>query len=224
MNEEPVYLQIAALLHGQIADGTLKPGAFTPNAEELRRTTGHGIAACQKAIRELVMRGELVRWPHRNSRPAVPGTTRDSQPITNAQALSNELCTRRSEAGLTQIELAELTGFSLTAIGHAETGRLWHSRSFWEAVDAVLNAEGKLLRRYTAFKDVPTEPAQFLPKVAVLSGKPLDAAGIAEALRKAVKIVDETLPWQDDVYDDRTELRKVAFELAFAKMMSVYEG
>jgi hypothetical protein len=37
--------------------------------------------------------------------------------------------------GLTQPQLAAVTGMSVTSIGHAETGRLWQSRRFWELGD-----------------------------------------------------------------------------------------
>jgi hypothetical protein len=41
---------------------------------------------------------------------------------------------------------------SVTTVGHAETGRLWQSRHFWEQADAVLGADGDLLRRHDAFR------------------------------------------------------------------------
>lgn len=222
MNSEPAYLQIAALIRSQIADGTLKPGDSAPSASGLSKLTGHNIAACQEAVRVLVQRGELVRWPSKNSRPVVPGTASDGKAVTNAHELSNELRALRKKAGLMQVELAALIGVSDTAIGHAETGRLWHGRKFWETADAVLDAKGALLRRYAAYKDAATAPTQFPPSV-IFVRRPLDTEGIAEALLKAVKIVDETLPWQDDASGDRTELRKAALEATFAKIVSLAE-
>ncbi len=38
----------------------------------------------------------------------------------------------------------------MTTVGHAETGRLWQSRRFWEKADAVLDAHGELLRLHDA--------------------------------------------------------------------------
>jgi transcriptional regulator with XRE-family HTH domain len=45
-----------------------------------------------------------------------------------ARALSSSLASCRRAAGLTQPQLAAVTGMSVTSIGHAETGRLWQSR------------------------------------------------------------------------------------------------
>jgi Helix-turn-helix domain len=55
-------------------------------------------------------------------------------------------CFRRA-AGLTQPQLAEVVGVSVTSVGHAETGRLWQSRRFWEHVDKGLSAGGELTGR-----------------------------------------------------------------------------
>jgi hypothetical protein len=52
----------------------------------------------------------------------------------------------RHASGLTQPALSALTGYSVTTIGHAETGRLWQSRDFWEKTDLTLTAGGKLTR------------------------------------------------------------------------------
>jgi DNA-binding transcriptional MocR family regulator len=221
VNREPAHLTIAAMIRGQIADGTLEPGGFAPSIRELRRITGHDKSTCQKAVRELVIQGELVRWPYRTSRPTVPGTTVDSKAITNAQALSKGLRTRRGESGLTQEDLAELIGFSVTAIGHAETCRLWQAKDFWEKVDDVLEAQGALLALYDRYKSNPGAPAV---APAVMDKDSLGHSKIAEALRDAVKVVDEILPWQPGQADDRMELRKVALEVTFAKIMSSSDG
>jgi hypothetical protein len=53
---------------------------------------------------------------------------------------------------LTQPALAALTGYSVTTIGHAETGRLWQSREFWEKADLALAAGGELTRLYHAYR------------------------------------------------------------------------
>jgi DNA-binding transcriptional regulator YhcF (GntR family) len=217
--QEPPYMQMAAMIREQIADGTLKPGDFAPSAAELRKATGHDVATCKRTIRELVMRGELVRWPHKNSRATVPGTTNN---ITNSQALSNELRIRRIKAGLIQAELAELMDVSVTTIAYAETCRLSQSRHFWEKADDVLNAQGALLALYETYKSNPEGPA-----VMDKDSSDKDSSGhskIAEALRDAVKIVDETLPWQPGASDDLTELRKAALEMTFAQIMNSSDG
>jgi hypothetical protein len=64
------------------------------------------------------------------------------------QRLSRGLAARRRAAGLTQPELAALIGVSVTSIGHAETGRVWQSRAFWERADGVLLTNGALLQLY----------------------------------------------------------------------------
>jgi len=65
--------------------------------------------------------------------------------------LSGALAGRRHTFGLSQLELAEIIGYSETTIGHAETGRLWQSRTFWETADKALTADGKLLSLYDAY-------------------------------------------------------------------------
>ncbi len=44
---------------------------------------------------------------------------------------SRALAAERRAAGMTQEELAEKLGVSVTTVGHGETGRLWHGRGFW---------------------------------------------------------------------------------------------
>ena len=41
---------------------------------------------------------------------------------------------------------------SVTTVGHAETGRLWQSRHFWEQADKALDADGALLRLHDAYQ------------------------------------------------------------------------
>jgi hypothetical protein len=48
---------------------------------------------------------------------------------------------------------------SVTTAGHAETGRLWQSRRFWETADAVLDAHGELLKLHDVHRTA-TVPAQ----------------------------------------------------------------
>jgi hypothetical protein len=45
---------------------------------------------------------------------------------------------------------------SVTAIGHAETGRLWQSRRFWEHVDKGVSAGGELLVLHDAYRAAAT--------------------------------------------------------------------
>jgi hypothetical protein len=151
--QSPVYLTVAALVRGQVADGTLKPGQLAPSAQELHRSTGCGIVACRKALQALVASGDLVRGPGRGSRPRIVGDPQNAQ-LPGADAagdLSVALADRRRAAGLIQPELAALLGVSVTSVGHAETGRLWQGRAFWERADETLSAGGELLARYDAY-------------------------------------------------------------------------
>jgi hypothetical protein len=55
--------------------------------------------------------------------------------------------------------LAALTGYSVTTVGHAETGRLWQARAFWEKADLALAADGELTRRHEAHRAALADPA-----------------------------------------------------------------
>jgi DNA-binding XRE family transcriptional regulator len=97
-----------------------------------------------------------------NARPRVPATDHHGQTLADAKrALSAALATHRRTAGLTQAKLAERISLSVTTIGHAETGRTWQSRPFWELADKVLNASGELLRLHDACRaaEVAGDPA-----------------------------------------------------------------
>jgi hypothetical protein len=61
-------------------------------------------------------------------------------------------------AELTQPQLAELTGVSVTTIGHAETGRLWAVSPLLEARGQGVNAGGELLRPHDAFRAAEVAP------------------------------------------------------------------
>jgi DNA-binding GntR family transcriptional regulator len=151
----PKYLRVAAAVRRQIADGTLRPGQPAPSGAELSRAFGFSTLTCRKALRALIADGLLVPGPSRNARPrvadpAAPDLERDLADA--ARALSAGLAARRHAAGLTQVELAELARVSVTTVGHAETGRTWQSRRFWERADAALHAAGELLRLHDAYR------------------------------------------------------------------------
>ncbi len=144
----PKYEQVAASIRAQIADGVLLPGQSAPSGEALARATGYSALTCRKALRMLVESGVLAPGQSRNSRPRVPvaATTPNERTLSEAgRALSFALVARRRGSALTQVELADAIGFSVTTVGHAETGRLWQSRQFWERADKGLDANGELL-------------------------------------------------------------------------------
>jgi hypothetical protein len=61
---------------------------------------------------------------------------------------------------MTQPELAAKVQMSVTTVGHAETGRLWQSRTFWVHADEVLGGGLlELFRLYSAARAGMTSPA-----------------------------------------------------------------
>jgi GntR family transcriptional regulator len=144
--------QAADLVRARIADGSLKPGMTAPTGEQLARETGFHVLTCRAALRILLDEGALTRVS-RNGRSRVADP---DAPAGGADAeLSRELAGRRRHAGLTQQQLADKVGFSVTTVGHAETGRVWQSRAFWDAADLALDAHGSMLARYDAWKALP---------------------------------------------------------------------
>jgi hypothetical protein len=146
------FEQAAASVRSQIADGTLRPGQPAPSGAALSRATGFSVLTCRRALRTLLKDGVLVPGPSRNARPRVAGPLTEGCTGDAGAALSAALAARRRAAGLTQPGLAALADCSVTTVGHAETGRLWQSRQFWERVDAVLGADGGLLRLHDAYR------------------------------------------------------------------------
>lgn len=177
----PKYKQVVAIVRAQISNGTLSPGASAPSGAALARMTGYSVLTCRRALQTLIKDGVLAPGPSRNARPRVPSPYRHDQTLVGAQReLSVALAARRRAEGLTQPQLAQITGDSVTTIGHAETGRLWHSRAFWERVDKALDADGELLRLHDAYRaakapassatasedtDPSTDPTGALPAV-----------------------------------------------------------
>lgn len=148
----PKYMQAAAIVRAQATDGTLRPGQAAPSWAALASLTGFCALTCRKALQVLVSEGVLVPGPTPAARlrvKALPGAS----PADAARSLSLALAAARRASGLTQPALAALTGYSVTAIGHAETGRLWQSPQFWEKTDLTLAAGGELTRLNDAWSD-----------------------------------------------------------------------
>lgn len=151
------YQRIADLIRAQVGNGTLPPGAAAPTGAALSRATGYSTDTCRRTLRELVKDGTLVPGVTSRSRLRVPGP---AGPETGdaARALSAGLRDRRHARGLTQEELATAAAVSVTAVRHAETGRLWQARKFWERADQALGAAGALLGLYAAFRGGTARP------------------------------------------------------------------
>lgn len=155
------YERVAASVRTRIADGTLQPGEPAPSAAALARTTGISILTCRRALRTLIEEGTLAPGPSRNARPRVPasvGTPAQRSVADAERALSASLATRRRALGMTQPQFAAALGVSVTTVGHAETGRLWQSRRFWEKADSVLGAHGELLKLHDARRTATVLP------------------------------------------------------------------
>jgi transcriptional regulator with XRE-family HTH domain len=79
---------------------------------------------------------------------------REPETIANARCvLGTQLAACRHAAGLTQVELAEQTGFSRSAIANAETGRQGISRDFWDSADKAVSAGGSLLTAFDKLEE-----------------------------------------------------------------------
>ena len=174
------YEQAAAIVRAQVADGTLKPGQPAPSGAQLGRLTGFSSLTCRKALRTLVREGVLTPGPSPGARPRV-AVARGARPGNAARELSRALAALRHASGLTQPALSALTGYSITTIGHAETGRLWQSREFWEKADLALAAGGELTRLYHAYRASTGQPGTPPPE--------------AEAVPAALTLL--TLHWSD---------------------------
>lgn len=162
------YTQVADRIRAQIAEGVLRPGEPVPSGAALARASGYSQLTCRKALRTLIKDGVLVPGTSPNARPRVapPAAKHGEQSLADAaRALSAFLASRRRAAGLTQPQLATMIGVSLTNVGHAETGRLWQSRRFWEGADKAVSANGELLALHDAYRaasvpaDSPCAPA-----------------------------------------------------------------
>jgi hypothetical protein len=186
--DPPKYARVAASVRGQIADGTLLPGQPAPSGAALSRVTGYSTLTCRRALRVLIADGMLIPGPSRNARPRVAGGPQapaERDLAAAGRALSAGLAARRRANGLTQPELAVLAGISVTTVGHAETGRLWQSRQFWERADAVLGAGGELLRLHDGYRQAGAEERepqrQERQRVALARGPgPGDPAALGE--------------------------------------------
>ena len=193
------YVRVAAWVRAQITDGVLLPGEPAPSGAALARITGYSVLTCRRALQVLVQDGVLLPGASQSARPRVPGPL--SGPVEQnranaARALSACLATRRRGAELTQPQLAEIVGVSITSVGHAETGRLWQGRDFWERADKALSADGELLALHDAYRAADISPAS---AVAVESAETAATADIPETVAVAASgpVASVTITWAD---------------------------
>jgi DNA-binding XRE family transcriptional regulator len=184
MPPAPKYVQVAALVRAQVADGTLRPGEAAPSGAQLARLTGFSALTCRKGLRLLIREGVLSPGASPAARPRV--TVPEGTPAGEAaRALSRGLAARRHACGLTQPGLSALIGVSVTTIGHAETGRLWQSRQFWEKTDLALATGGELTRLHDAYRAGTASPVSEEPPPASVP------------VPRAASLVRMTMHWSD---------------------------
>ena len=77
MAPAPKYVQVAALVRAQVADGTLRPGEAAPSGAQLARLAGFSVLTCRNGLRSLIREGVLSPGASPAARPrvTVPETT-----------------------------------------------------------------------------------------------------------------------------------------------------
>jgi transcriptional regulator with XRE-family HTH domain len=75
----------------------------------------------------------------------VPDETTDESILQMRRALGRQLAALRNRAGLSQWDLAPLTGYSRSTLSDAELGRHRLRREFWVRCDGLLRAENRLI-------------------------------------------------------------------------------
>jgi DNA-binding XRE family transcriptional regulator len=204
----PKYAQVAAAIRRQIADGALMPGESAPSGAELARATGYSQLTCRRALGTLVRDGVLAPGPSQNARPRVPfpaPTPGERNLADAARTLAESLGARRRLAGLTQTQLAKMIDVSVTSIGHAETGRLWQSRRFWDLADKAVGADGDLLALHDAYRaatvsaDRATEAESAEPSAqeTIHAAEPNDHAAPTVAVTASAPVASVTIMWAD---------------------------
>jgi transcriptional regulator with XRE-family HTH domain len=76
------------------------------------------------------------------------------------RALGRQLAALRNRAGLSQWDLAPLTGYSRSTLSDAELGRHRLRREFWLRCDQLLKADGRLLASYDRIETAAAVLAQ----------------------------------------------------------------
>lgn len=152
MGESAKRDAVLQVVRQRIGDGTLKPGASVA-AAALARETGTSVGTSRAALRLLLADGTLVEGASKTAqfKVAVPGASGDTAQTSQAE-LSRTLASLRRARGLTQPQLAAELGVSVTAVGHAETGRTWQKADFWHRADDVLSGRGKLVSLYDRYR------------------------------------------------------------------------
>ena len=85
--------------------------------------------------------------------PKQPAALREGIAAARTEA-GGILAAFRHKAGLSQVQLAAMIGYSATAVAHAERGVRPVSAEFWELADETLRADGTLTAHSSRIKDL----------------------------------------------------------------------
>jgi DNA-binding XRE family transcriptional regulator len=81
--------------------------------------------------------------------PAGPDAPGDAETLARMRrALGQQLAAMRNRAGLSQWQLAPMTGYSRSTLSDAELGRHRFRREFWLRCDELLKADSRLVASY----------------------------------------------------------------------------
>jgi transcriptional regulator with XRE-family HTH domain len=114
--------------------------------------------------------------------PDAPG---DAETVTQMRrALGQQLAAMRNRAGLSQCELAPLTGYSRSTLSDAELGRHRLRREFWLRCDELLKAGSRLVASYDRIETAAAAMRQRARSTAELA-RDQDASARLQAVRPA---------------------------------------
>ena len=100
------------------------------------------------------------------------------------RALGQQLAAMRNRAGLSQWELAPLTGYSRSTLSDAELGRHRLRREFWLRCDELLKADSRLVASYDRIETAAAIMRQRARSTAELA-RDQDASARLQAVRPA---------------------------------------
>ena len=114
-----------------------------------------------------------------------PGAHGDAETVAQMRrALGQQLAAMRNRAGLSQWELAPLTGYSRSTLSDAELGRHRLRREFWLRCDELLKADSRLVASYDRIETAAAIMGQRARSTAELA-RDHDASARLQAVRPA---------------------------------------
>ncbi len=123
--------------------------------------------------------------------PAGPDAPGDTETVTQMRrALGRQLAALRNRAGLSQWELAPLTGYSRSTLSDAELGRHRLRREFWLRCDELLKADSRLVASYDRIETAATLMRQRARSTAELT-RDQDVPARFQAVRQALTPADD---------------------------------